>query len=148
MAGLPLTGENPTLVSSSITVPGLELPVQLSQWFSLKSRTLWCSLDTMLGACMLDNAGRVPAQERVSFAERARLVLRTGGALALTGLGVPHPGLGHPPAAWRRSRRGFLFGGDDSEGASGWWRGRLFRFRPTAKEVQDGRLTRQTFLKP
>ena len=40
---------------SVLTIPGLGLPVQMSLWGSLNTRSLWCSLDVMFGAALGDN---------------------------------------------------------------------------------------------
>ena len=55
VAGLPLEGKSTTLAQSEYTIPGIELTVQVNSWFSLATRTMWCSFDCMFGAALLDN---------------------------------------------------------------------------------------------
>jgi hypothetical protein len=63
VAGFPLVGNafmgNQTLETAELVLPGLGLPVQMSKWFSLKSRTMWMSLDTMFGAVALDTTAGI-----------------------------------------------------------------------------------------
>ena len=56
VTGLPVAEGQPggTLSRKIIVLPGLELPVVVHTWFSLSTRTLWCSFDLMLGAAVLD----------------------------------------------------------------------------------------------
>jgi hypothetical protein len=56
LAGLPLLGENVTLQTKTITLPGLGLSVSASQWFSLKSRSMFASYDLVMGVCLLDRS--------------------------------------------------------------------------------------------
>ena len=54
MAGLPIQGANATLQTKTVTLPGLELSVQLNTWFSLKTRSMFASYDLVMGVALLD----------------------------------------------------------------------------------------------
>ena len=54
LAGLPIQGENRTLQSKVVTLEGLDLSVMLNSWFSLKTRSMWCSYDLVMGSALLD----------------------------------------------------------------------------------------------
>lgn len=48
------------LTQSNISIPGLGAVVQMNNWFSTSSRSEWFTLDTVLGAAVLDaTAGRI-----------------------------------------------------------------------------------------
>jgi hypothetical protein len=61
IAGLPLQApvSDQVLTRTVMTLPGLELSVVLHNWFSLSTRTGWCSLDVMLGASPLDSTAGI-----------------------------------------------------------------------------------------
>lgn len=54
-AGIPLNaGAGDMISQTTITIPGIGLPVQINVWFSRASRTLWGSMDTMFGSGLGD----------------------------------------------------------------------------------------------
>ena len=58
VSGLPLTPPNipgGTLMEATMEIPGPDITIQNYMWFSLSSRTMWCSFDLMFGAALLDN---------------------------------------------------------------------------------------------
>lgn len=61
--GVPATPPNAGgagLTQSTISIPGLGAAVQMSSWFSTSTRSDWFTLDTVLGAAVLDaTAGRI-----------------------------------------------------------------------------------------
>ena len=62
VAGLPLMPPmipGNTLTESTITVPGVDISVASYSWFSLKTRSLWCSFDAMFGSASLDTSAIV-----------------------------------------------------------------------------------------
>lgn len=65
LSGLPLIPPNipgGVFASQVATVPGLEISYQVNTWFSLATRTMWCSFDIMFGATAADaTAGIVVA---------------------------------------------------------------------------------------
>jgi hypothetical protein len=59
-AGLPDTPSGANFISqSTFVVPGLGLSVLQSQWFSLKTRSLWGSFDVMFGAEAGDHSAAI-----------------------------------------------------------------------------------------
>ena len=54
IAGLPMSAGSPTLTQSTIVVPGIEIAVQQSGWFSVTSRTGWFSWGLMIGSARAD----------------------------------------------------------------------------------------------
>ena len=58
VAGLPLTPPTipgATLQENTATIPGIDISIADYMWFSLATRTMWCSYDMMFGAAVLDN---------------------------------------------------------------------------------------------
>lgn len=52
-AGIPEmhpSGREAMYEQRTITIPGIELPVQINMWWSSATRTIWCSYDIMFGA--------------------------------------------------------------------------------------------------
>ena len=45
VAGLPLEGKSTTLAQSEYTLPDIGLTIQCNSWFSLATRTMWCSFE-------------------------------------------------------------------------------------------------------
>lgn len=57
IAGLPLTPPvipGATLQENTFMLPGIDVALAVYFWFSLATRTAWCSYDIMLGASLLD----------------------------------------------------------------------------------------------
>jgi hypothetical protein len=48
--------DNGTLLTDTVTVPGLGLTIQMNAWFSLGGRNNWVSYDVMFGATLLDGS--------------------------------------------------------------------------------------------
>jgi hypothetical protein len=56
VAGLPLEGQSATLESRVIDLEGLDIKVAYHVWFSLATRTLWASFDSMFGSSVGDTS--------------------------------------------------------------------------------------------
>ena len=57
ITGLPLTAPvvpGNTLQQATVTLPDVNVAIQINMWFSLASRTFWTTFDMMCGASLLD----------------------------------------------------------------------------------------------